>query len=128
MALTTWHFRGRERIWLIGGLCLVLAFGANLEQRTALRREPMTDLGVFSCASWAIWSGHNPYDITDSRGWHYVYPPALAILFVPLAHPPPEPLPALGADERRSEANTPWGYGVPGHRFYRLHQQNLRFF
>jgi hypothetical protein len=57
MALRGWHFRGREKTGLMGGLCLVLAFGANLEQRTALRREPMTDLGVFPCASWAIWRG-----------------------------------------------------------------------
>jgi hypothetical protein len=128
LALRGWHFRGREKTGLMGGLCLVLAFGANLEQRTALRREPMTDLGVFSCASWAIWSGENLYNITDWRGWHYVYPPALAILFAPLEHPPPEPLPALAPGEKRIEANTPWGYEVPGRRFYGLRRQNARFF
>lgn len=112
----------------MGGLCLVLAFGVNLEQRTALRREPMTDLGVFSCASWAIWSGDNPYHITDWHGWHYQYPPALAILFGPLANPLPEPLPALAPGERRTDANTPWGYCMPEHKFYGLHKENIRFF
>jgi len=123
-----WQFGGRESSGLLAGLCLILAFGANLEQRTALRREPMTDLGVFSCAAWAVWSGDNLYRMTDWHGWHYNYPPAMAILFGPLAQPLPEPLPALNPGERRSEANTPWGYGLPHQRFFGLHKENLRFF
>src|SRR5207249_4470893 len=77
---------------------------------------------------WAIWSGDNLFNITDWHGWHYQYPPAMAILFAPFENPLPEPLPVLGPGERRTELNTPWGYGVPNHRFYGLHRENLRFF
>ena len=86
-----WRFTRAERIWLSISLLVILAFGANLEQRTALRRAPMTDLGVFSCAAWAVHHGDNVYRITDWHGWHYHYPPALAILFRPLEHPLPRP-------------------------------------
>jgi len=124
-----WHFNGRERIWLATGLFALLAFGANLEQRTALRRTPMTDLGVFSCAAGAVRNGQDLYAITDWHGWHYQYPPALAILFTPLALAVPVSPPVLPAGVERTAANTPWGYGIAGHhRFYGLHAENARFF
>ena len=106
----------------------LIAFGIILETRTALRRVPMTDLGVFSCASWAAWHGENIYDITDWHGWHYQYPPALAILFIPLSHPLPQPVKALEPGEARTAANTPWGQGIAGKSFFGLHRENLRFF
>ncbi len=124
----TWRFTRGERAGLLIGLIIILGFGANLEQRTALRRSPMTDLGVFSCAAWGAWHGENIYNLTDWHGWHYQYPPTLAILFAPLAHPLPEQLPPLTQGEQRTEANTPWGYSVEGHRFFGLHEQNARFF
>src|ERR1035438_7971938 len=88
-----WNFNRRERVWLAVGICLLIGFGVNLERRTALRRIPMTDLGVFAVASEAVWSGQNLYTITDWHGWHYQYPPTLAILFLPLAEPVPKGLP-----------------------------------
>ena len=107
----------------------MLAFGINLEQRTALRRVPMTDLGVFSCAAWAAGSGDDLYAISDWHGWHYQYPPTLAILFQPLKHPLPLEKPALPPGTAFTEANTPWGYCVDSHqRFYGLHRDNFRFF
>ena len=124
-----WRFSRAEKIGLSLGLVAVLAFGINLEQRTALRRTPMTDLGVFACAAWAVRSGDNPYAISDWHGWHYQYPLTLAILFTPLAHPVPTPPPALAPGERRTEANTPWGYPIDGHRHYvGLNTENTRFF
>src|SRR5580693_9484107 len=80
-----WRFSRKEWIGLALGLFALLAFGANVEQRTALRRTPMTDLGVFACAAGAVRSGQNIYAVTDWHGWHYQYPPALAIVFTPLA-------------------------------------------
>jgi alpha-1,2-mannosyltransferase len=125
----TWRLSQTEGRWMLLALTAVLAFGANLEKRTALRREPMTDLGVFACAASAVRSGANLYTTCDWHGWHYHYPPTLAILFAPLAHPVPTPPAPLQAGERRTDVNTPWGYGIdaPGN-FYGLHAQNVRFF
>ncbi len=127
-AVRRWRFNRSERVWLSVALFLVLAFGANVEQRTALRRMPMTDLGVFSTAAEAVRSGDNLYTVSDWHGWHYVYPPALAILFVPLSQPAP-----LALVEKpgtvRTVANTPWGYDLDRpHRFFGLHRENARFF
>jgi hypothetical protein len=125
----SWCFNRREKAALMLALATVLIFGGILEKRTALRNVPMTDLGVFACASWAVWHGQDLYQITDWNGWHYQYPPALALLFVPLAHPLPAELPKLPDGVARSQANTPWGFNMPGHRrFYGLHRQNVRFF
>lgn len=126
--ISSWKLSRSERIWLVVGAFGLVLFGANLEKRTALRREPMTDLGVFSCASWAAWHGGDIYQVTDWHGWHYQYPPALAILFGPLSHPVPTPLPKLEAGAERTAANTPWGYKINGPNFFGLHQENLRFF
>ncbi|HEV7923981.1 MAG TPA: glycosyltransferase family 87 protein [Verrucomicrobiae bacterium] len=124
-----WHFSGRECVWLAVGLFGILAFGVNVEQRTALRRTPMTDLGVFTCAAGAVCSGENLYTITDWHGWHYQYPPALAILFTPMALPVPIGPPILALGEPRTESNTPWGYEIASHRrFFGLHRENARFF
>ena len=124
-----WRFSRGERKGLAVALCVILGFGVNLEQRTALRRTPMTDLGVFACAAGAVRSHDNLYTISDWHGWHYQYPPALAILFAPFAHPVPTIPPSLPPGVLRTASNTPWGYAIdtPG-RFYGLHEQNLRFF
>ena len=125
----TWHFSGRERVWLAVALVALLAFGVNVEQRTALRRTPMTDLGVFACAAGAVVSGENIYTITDWHGWHYQYPPALAILFTPMALAVPVGPPVLAVGVARTESNTPWGYEIASHRrFFGLHRENARFF
>ena len=125
-----WRFSRAERTGLVVALCAFVGFGVNLEVRTALRRTPMTDLGVFACAAGAVRGTNNLYTVTDWHGWHYQYPPALAILFAPFAHPAPARLTFLPPGEPRTEANTPWGYPVdpPGKRFYGLHEANLRFF
>ena len=105
-----------------------MAFGCYLERRTALRTAPMTDLGVFANAAWAVRTGGNLYGTTDCHGWHYQYPPLLAIVFVPLGDPPPPPLPPLAPGEVRTPANTPWGYPVEGSQFFGLHRENARYF
>jgi hypothetical protein len=128
-SLRAWHFNGWERVWLTAGLFALIVFGANVEQRTALRRTPMTDLGVFACGAVAVCGGENLYTITDWHGWHYQYPPALAIMFTPLALPIPISPPMLAAGVARTESNTPWGYDIASHRrFFGLHAENARFF
>jgi len=127
--IRAWHFSRQERVGLVIGLIALLAFGANVEQRTALRRTPMTDLGVFACAAGACRTGQNIYTITDWHGWHYQYPPALAIMFIPLALRVPTVPTILAAGVARTELNTPWGYEVASHRrFFGLHAENAWFF
>jgi hypothetical protein len=72
-------------------LALLVAFGAelvNVQIRSTRLSRPMTDLGVYTTAAWAVRAGVDPYDVTDQNGWHYVYPPLLAILMAPLATAP----------------------------------------
>jgi hypothetical protein len=123
------RFSSRERIGLTVAFCIIVGFGAIQEKRTALRREPMTDLGVFARAASGVVHGENIYNVCDWHDWHYQYPPALAILFVPLSQPIPITPPMLKKGEHRTEANTPWGWETDrAHRFYGLHQENARFF
>src|SRR5205823_4269760 len=49
----------------------------------------MTHLDVYLRTAWAVRAGHDIYDVTEENGWHYQYPPLLAILLVPLADAPP---------------------------------------
>lgn len=123
-----WNFRRHERISIIVTVCALIAFGILQERRTALRHAPMTDLGVFCIASGAIWSGENPYAIPDWHGWHYQYPPALAILFLPLAEPVPLSPTTLPPGEPKTAANTPWGYAIDGKNYYGFHAENTHFF
>src|SRR6185295_19491215 len=48
-----------------------------------------TDAGTYFRAAWAAEAGRSLYEVTDDNGWHYHYPPFLAILLRPLADPPP---------------------------------------
>jgi hypothetical protein len=120
----------RGERWLVAGLvAVVLIFGAVLERRTGLRTQPMTDLGVFTSAAWAVSHGDDLYAATDWHGWHYHYPPLLAILMVPFRHPPPATLTELPAGVPRTRTNTPWGYELAGKsQFEPLSSRNVRFF
>jgi hypothetical protein len=124
-----WRFSHRERIGLALAVCVILAYGTILEFRTALRNAPMTDLGVFACAAGAVRSGENIYSISDWHGWHYQYPPTLAILLIPLSQPVPPSPPILPAGVARNTTNTPWGYRIEARsQYFGLHAQNIRFF
>ena len=81
--LTPWQRRG---LILLG--VAVLLFGALFVFRSAFLHTRMGDLGVFLRAGWAVRSGEDIYTVTDDKGFHYHYPPFLAILLVPLADPP----------------------------------------
>ena len=123
-----WRFSRSERLFLGGLLTALLVFGAIIERRTALRTQPMTDFGVFACAAWAAHHGGNLYDATDWHGWHYQYPPMLAILLVPFQQPVPAQLyPA--SPILRTRENTEWGYPLDGpSQFEPLGSRNVRFF
>jgi hypothetical protein len=67
---------------------LFLAFGVVVEMRGALLKNRWTDLTVFLRAAWAVKQGEDLYQVTDTKGLHYHYPPLLAIVLMPLADPP----------------------------------------
>jgi alpha-1,2-mannosyltransferase len=80
------------RRWMLVGLGLwllvIVVFGALVEYRSAFLKRRMTDLDVYLRAAWAVRSGADLYAITDDNGWHYHYPPLLAIALAPLADAP----------------------------------------
>jgi hypothetical protein len=55
----------------------------------------MTDLGCYTRGAWAVRVGADPYSVTEGNGWHYNYPPFLAILMGPLAEAPPGGTPVI---------------------------------
>jgi hypothetical protein len=80
----------RAERWVLGGFFVVLLlFGGLVEFRTAFLQHRKGDLNVFLRAAWAVRTGADPYAVTDDNGFHYHYPPLLAILASPLADPPP---------------------------------------
>jgi len=82
----------------------------------------MTDLGCLRARRRPSRRAEIFYAITDWHGWHYQYPPALAILFGPLAHPVPKPQHCPKASSAR--LTTRLGYGiVSGRNFYGLHRR-----
>lgn len=68
---------------------IIPLFGALVVWRSAYMSERHTDFEVYARAGWAIRNGVEIYDVTDSHGLHYCYPPTFAILMSPLADPPP---------------------------------------
>jgi alpha-1,2-mannosyltransferase len=79
----------REKLGLAFALAAMLGLGAMTVARTAFMMNPKTDFQVYARAAWAVRAGEDPYAVTDNNGWHYVYPPAFAILMAPLADPYP---------------------------------------
>lgn len=77
-----------ECLALFAFFAVIALFGVLVEMRSALQRTRKGDLNVFLRAGWAIRSGSNLYTVTDDNGFHYHYPPLLAILLAPLADPP----------------------------------------
>ncbi|MFQ3573512.1 MAG: glycosyltransferase family 87 protein [Thermodesulfovibrionales bacterium] len=82
------YLNKRQKTLLAGLLLALILFGAWVELRGAFLKRPMTDLGVYLRAGYAVRADIDIYSVTDDNGWHYVYPPFFAILMSPLAHPP----------------------------------------
>jgi hypothetical protein len=73
----------------VAAFFLVLAlFAVLVEHRSALQHTRKGDLNVFLRAGWAVRAGANLYAVTDDNGFHYHYPPLLALLAAPLADAP----------------------------------------
>jgi hypothetical protein len=81
--LSQWERRG-----LVLLLLALVGWGVLVEKRGAFLSRRMTDAGCFFRAGWVVRTGGPLYDFTEENGWHYIYPPLLAILLVPLADAP----------------------------------------
>ncbi len=72
------------------GLCLLLAVWCALDVQRRGRTDPVredvhkTDFTVYTEAGAAFYDGREPYEVTNPRGWGYLYPPLLALLVAPL--------------------------------------------
>lgn len=96
-------------------LVFAVFFGYMTVKRSAFSERRMTDAGVFFRAGWAVREGVDPMSISDENGWRYIYPPAIAATFVPLADAPiAEPLPsrAIDAREHRTSGYLPYWVSV----------------
>jgi glycosyl transferase family 87 len=80
--------RVRAGLWIL--VAIVVMFFAITLDRQAFQGTRKGDLGVYFRAAWAASHGTSLYQITDNKGLHYLYPPLLACLLLPLADPPPE--------------------------------------
>lgn len=74
-------------LWTL--LIVCVAFGGVTLLRSAFLTHRHTDLEVYLRAAWAVRVGVDPYHVADSNGWHYHYPPLLAIALIPGAVAPP---------------------------------------
>jgi hypothetical protein len=83
----TWNVHERRFALALGIAVLVL--GGIVEMRSAWQQTRKTDAEVFFRAAWAIRVGAELYEVEDSHGWHYHYPPLFAIVMMPFADAPP---------------------------------------
>jgi hypothetical protein len=81
-----------RRHWAIFlGLLVGLAVWCGLDVARRARIDPlrpalhMTDFTVYTEAGAAFFDGREPYDVSNIRGWKYLYPPLFALLVAPLA-------------------------------------------
>ena len=74
---------------MIIGLLIALAVWGWFDVRDRGVVDPQhrcvhkTDLTVYTEAGAAFFDGREPYDVTNPRGWGYLYPPLFAMLLAP---------------------------------------------
>jgi hypothetical protein len=78
-----------QRLGMLVLVAFLVVWGAWVEMRSAHMSRRMGDLDCFLRGAWAVRTGRDLYDLTDNNGFHYNYPPLLAILLAPLADPLP---------------------------------------
>jgi len=82
--------RLRRRLAMVGLLAGLTVWGL-VDVRRRGRVDPdrplkhMSDFTVYTEAGAAFFDGRKPYEVTNPRGWYYVYPPLFAMLVAPLA-------------------------------------------
>ena len=89
-SLPTWRDHNRRR-WLWFALLIAIVVWGWVDVRRRARIDPdrptvhKTDFTVYTEASAAFFDGRDPYEVTNPRGWHYLYPPLFALMLAPLA-------------------------------------------
>jgi Glycosyltransferase family 87 len=92
--VTTPRFRPADEIrrycWIYLGLGIAFAIWGWVDviPRGVVNRhhinEHRTDFTVYTEAGAAFFDGRDPYQVSNPRGWRYLYPPMFAILVAPL--------------------------------------------
>ena len=93
--LTDAPMRTVQRRTVIALVIAAVVLGVVVEVRSAFLKRRMTDVVCYLRGAWAVRAGENLYAVTETSGWHYNYPPFLAILLWPLAEPAPGATPIV---------------------------------
>src|SRR5688572_23677385 len=88
--LPTWEeHRRRQWLWMAVVVALVVWGFVDVRRRGRIETEDpgahKTDFTVYTEAGAAFFDGRDPYEATNPRGWHYLYPPLFALVVAPLA-------------------------------------------
>ncbi|HOM18674.1 MAG TPA: glycosyltransferase family 87 protein, partial [Thermoguttaceae bacterium] len=80
---------GPRWVWWTAAVAVVVGWGlADIRLRglpwPERPLEHKTDFTVYTAAGRAFFTGQNPYEVTNPRGWKYLYPPLFALLVAPL--------------------------------------------
>src|SRR5215471_14294005 len=82
--------------WSLAALVIGLTVWGLTDVRRRGRLDPQhpevhrTDFTVYTIAGQTMLYGGNPYAVSNSRGWKYIYPPLFALLMSPLANLDPQ--------------------------------------
>jgi hypothetical protein len=97
--VTPSRFRPADEVlryrWIYLGLLIAFAIWGwvDVVPRGMVNRERInehrTDFTVYTEAGAAFFDGRDPYQVSNPRGWRYLYPPMFAILVAPLHALPP---------------------------------------
>ncbi|CAI2718756.1 glycosyltransferase family 87 protein [Nitrospina watsonii] len=83
-----WTPHLNRRFLIVIFLALIIWGLTDVRYRASLHPdEPhkhRTDFTVYTEAGAAFFDGRDPYEVTNSRGWKYLYPPLLALTVAPL--------------------------------------------
>ena len=86
-----WHPHSwPERAKIVGLLAFILVVWGLVDVRVRGTIDPndpgihKTDFTVYTEAGAAFFDGREPYEVTNPRGWGYLYPPPFAMLMAPL--------------------------------------------
>src|SRR5688572_25029981 len=90
---TWWNTQPRWQVAIFFFVVLTLWVLEDVRRRARVSEtDPLvhkTDFTVYTIAGEAMFDGRDPYEVSNPRGWHYLYPPLFAIVVAPLAKLPP---------------------------------------